>query len=61
MLILKCNKQILSSVENEAKHLGGCTIKCTKHIHNRYIKIHDISKEEVTKRIAILEKSLNLA
>lgn len=42
-------------------HLGGCTIECTKHIHNRYIKIHDISQEEVTKHIAILEKSLNLA
>lgn len=57
----ECNKQILSSEENEAKHLGGCTIECTKHIHNRYIKTHDISHEEVTKRIAILEKSLNLA
>jgi len=57
----ECNKQILSSEENEAKHLGGCTIECTKHISNRYIKLHDISNEEVTKCIAKLEKSLNLA
>ncbi len=54
----ECNKQILSSQENEAKHLGGCTIECTKHKRNRYIHIHGISKEVAAERIAILEQSL---
>ena len=48
----ECNKQVLSSEENEAKHLGGCTIECTKHERNRYIVKHDLSAEYVQAAIA---------
>lgn len=54
----ECNKQILSSEENEAKHLGGCTIECTKHERNRYIVRHGLSGEQVQAAISQLEKEL---
>ncbi|KIL50843.1 oxygen-dependent tRNA uridine(34) hydroxylase TrhO [Jeotgalibacillus campisalis] len=54
----ECNKQIITSEENEAKHLGGCTLECTKHERNRYIVRHEISEEEAALRIAELEKEL---
>lgn len=56
----ECNKQVLSSEENEAKHLGGCTIECTKHERNRYIVKHDLSAEYVQAAIAQLEKELQV-
>ena len=51
----ECNKQIIASEENEAKHLGGCTIECTKHPRNRYIVKHNLSEEHVQTVIAQLE------
>ncbi|KGR87010.1 rhodanese-related sulfurtransferase [Lysinibacillus odysseyi] len=54
----ECNKQILASEENEAKHLGGCTIECTKHERNRYIVKHGLSAEHVQAAIAQLETEL---
>ncbi|TDL30821.1 rhodanese-related sulfurtransferase [Jeotgalibacillus sp. S-D1] len=54
----ECNKQIITSEANEAKHLGGCTIECTKHERNRYIVRHELSEEEVTSRIEALENEL---
>jgi UPF0176 protein len=56
----ECNKQILSSEKNEAKHLGGCTIECTKHERNRYIVRHGLSEEQVQAAIAQLEKELQV-
>lgn len=56
----ECNKQVLSSEENEAKHLGGCTIECTKHERNRYIVKHGLSAEYVQAAIAQLEKELQV-
>lgn len=53
----ECNKQILTSEENEAKHLGGCTIECTKHERNRYIVRHALSEEQVQQAIAALEQA----
>ncbi|WPK11373.1 rhodanese-related sulfurtransferase [Lysinibacillus louembei] len=52
----ECNKQILTSEENEAKHLGGCTIECTKHERNRYIVRHNLTEEQVLQAIAALEQ-----
>lgn len=52
----ECNKQILTSEENEAKHLGGCTIECTKHERNRYIVRHNLTEEQVQQAIAALEQ-----
>lgn len=53
----ECNKQILTSEENEAKHLGGCTIECTKHERNRYIVRHNLTEEQVQQAIAALEQA----
>ncbi|QPQ30931.1 oxygen-dependent tRNA uridine(34) hydroxylase TrhO [Lysinibacillus sp. JNUCC 51] len=51
----ECNKQIIASEENEAKHLGGCTIECTKHERNRYIVRHNLTEEQVAQTIEALE------
>lgn len=53
----ECNKHILASEENEAKHLGGCTLECTKHPRNRYIEKHGLTEEHVAAVIAELEKN----
>lgn len=51
----ECNKKILASEENEAKHLGGCTIECSKHERNRYIVTHQLTAEQVQERLELLE------
>ena len=51
----ECNKKIIASEENEAKHLGGCTIECSKHERNRYAAKNNLSKEDVQERLAALE------
>jgi UPF0176 protein len=51
----ECNKKIIASEENEAMHLGGCTIECTKHPRNRYIVKHNLSEKHVQTVIAQLE------
>ena len=40
-----CNRQIITSEENEAKHLGGCCYDCAASETNRYIKRKGISEE----------------
>lgn len=47
----ECNKQILASVENEAKHLGGCSPKCSRHPRNRYVTYHQLTPQEVETRL----------
>ena len=51
----ECNLHVLSSEDNEAKHLGGCTLECAKHKSNRYIAKHELSEAHVAKVIAELE------
>lgn len=53
----ECNKQILTSEENEHKHLGGCTLECSKHPRNRYVEKHNLSPEEVEKRLLNLTQA----
>lgn len=50
----ECNKQILTSLENEAKHLGGCCIECSKHPRNRYVIEKNLSKEEIFNRLNLI-------
>ncbi|WP_020006976.1 rhodanese-related sulfurtransferase [Salinicoccus albus] len=50
-----CNAQILASEENEAKHLGGCSIECTKSPKNRYIIENELPAEAVEAQIQKLE------
>ncbi|MEK4426133.1 oxygen-dependent tRNA uridine(34) hydroxylase TrhO [Solibacillus sp. FSL K6-1523] len=51
----ECNKQIIASEENEAKHLGGCTPECTTHERNRYIVRHNLTEEQVQQALQLLE------
>ncbi|MBL1229077.1 rhodanese-related sulfurtransferase [Enterococcus sp. BWB1-3] len=50
-----CNRQILSSVENEEKHLGGCSPECSRHPENRYAAKHQLTKEQVAERLSLIE------
>ena len=49
-----CNRQIITSEENEAKHLGGCCYECAASETNRYIKRNGISEEERATRLAAI-------
>lgn len=55
-----CNRQILTSEENEAKHLGGCSIDCSEHEANRYVKRNNISAEEREARLAELKATVSI-
>lgn len=50
-----CNKQILCHEENEHKYLRGCTDACRRSPNNRYVIEHNLSEEEVEKRLDALE------
>ncbi|EOT45534.1 hypothetical protein OMY_02113 [Enterococcus sulfureus ATCC 49903] len=54
----ECNRQILTSEENEAKHLGGCSYDCAASEHNRYIVKHNISAEERVARLAAIQEEV---
>ena len=41
----QCNEQIFGSQENQHEHLGGCSLYCSMHPHNRYIL--DMDPEDV--------------
>ena len=49
-----CNRQIITSEENEAKHLGGCCYDCAASETNRYIKRNGISEEGRATRLAAI-------
>lgn len=46
-----CNRQILASEENQAKHVGGCSYECAASQDNLYVKRHGISDEEWRARL----------
>ena len=50
-----CNEQILCSEENEHKYMRSCSHECRVHPRNRYIEEHNLSEEEVERRLAIIE------
>ena len=47
----ECNKQIITSEENEHKYLRGCTHECRTSPRNRYVAEHGLTEEEVDERI----------
>ena len=53
----ECNDHMLASEENEAKHLGACSLECAKHPRNRYVAKHNLAPEYVAEIIAELEKT----
>lgn len=57
----ECNRQILTSEENEAKYVRGCSPECRRHPRNRYIKENNISTEEWESRLNAIGESLNVS
>jgi UPF0176 protein len=53
----ECNAQIIASEENEAYHLGGCSLECAEHARNRYIIDNELSREFVEERLEELRNS----
>ncbi|WP_462419844.1 oxygen-dependent tRNA uridine(34) hydroxylase TrhO [Salinicoccus sp. Marseille-QA3877] len=53
----ECNAQIIASEENEAYHLGGCSLECADNSRNRYIVKNELSKEYVETRLEELRNS----
>jgi len=53
-----CNLQVIASEENEHKYLRGCTHECRVHPENRYVKEHNLSREEVENRLEIIGEQL---
>ncbi|WP_225743593.1 rhodanese-related sulfurtransferase [Marinilactibacillus sp. Marseille-P9653] len=53
-----CNRQIISSEENEDKYLRGCTHECRISPENRYVKEHNLSREEVADKLAAIGEKL---
>ncbi len=56
-----CNKQILTSEENEQFYLGGCTHECRVHPRNRYIETNKLTDEEVENQLEKIEASKSVA
>ncbi|MFJ7931299.1 rhodanese-related sulfurtransferase [Peribacillus sp. NPDC096622] len=54
----ECNKKILCSEENEHKHMRSCTHECRVHPRNRYVVEHNLSEEEVAKRLQLIEETI---
>ncbi|TSB45275.1 oxygen-dependent tRNA uridine(34) hydroxylase TrhO [Alkalicoccobacillus porphyridii] len=50
----ECNRQILSSEENEHKYMRGCTAKCRVHPRNLYIKEQSLTEAEIEARLAAI-------
>ena len=55
-----CNRQIIASEENEAKHLGGCSIDCATNEANRYVKRNNLSEAERDARIEALRATVSI-
>lgn len=47
----ECNKQFLCSEENEHKYMRSCSHECRIHPRNLYVKEHNLTEEEVQKRL----------
>ncbi|MBD8004998.1 oxygen-dependent tRNA uridine(34) hydroxylase TrhO [Bacillus norwichensis] len=58
----ECNRQFLSSEENEHKYMRSCSDECRVHPRNLYVKEHNLSEDEINERIKKLEdeKALNI-
>jgi UPF0176 protein len=53
-----CNRQFITSEENEHKYLRGCSHDCRVSPENRYVKEHHLSREEVAKRLEKIGETL---
>lgn len=55
----ECNRQFLTSKENEDKYLRGCTAECRRHPRNRYVEEHNLSLDEWEDRLNAIGESLD--
>lgn len=53
-----CNRQIITSEDNEHKYLRGCSHECRIHPENRYVKEHGLSRDQVEARLNEIGESL---
>lgn len=53
-----CNRQFITSEENEHKYLRGCSHDCRVSPENRYVKEHHLSREEVAERLEKIGETL---
>lgn len=53
-----CNRQFLTSEENEHKYMRSCSHECRISPENRYVKEHHLSREEVAERLAAINEKL---
>lgn len=53
-----CNRQIITSEENEHKYLRGCSYECRISPENRYVKEHNLSTDEVQARLEAIGETL---
>lgn len=56
----ECNRQFLTSEENQAAHLGGCCYECAANENNRYVIEHNISQEEQAAVLAQLASEVTV-
>jgi len=47
----ECNMHILCSEENEHTYMRSCSDECRTHPKNRYVKEHNLTNEEIKKRL----------
>jgi UPF0176 protein len=47
----ECNDHMFGLEENEAKHLGACSLKCAEHPRNRYVVKHGLSPQFVEQQL----------
>ncbi len=50
-----CNIQMICSEENEAKYLRACCDACRRDARNRYVIEHNLSVEEIEKRLVAIQ------
>lgn len=43
----QCNRQIFGSKETQHQHLGGCSLYCSLHPDNRYVKQLNVAEKEM--------------
>lgn len=55
----ECNRQFLTSKENEDKYLRGCCAECRRHPRNRYVEEHNLSLDEWEDRLNVIGESLD--
>lgn len=56
----ECNKQILTSEENEHKYLRGCSHECRVHPRNLYVKEHELTEEQVAERLRKIDEEASV-